>query len=139
MVPLVLPMPGFLLVSVAIAAILVYLPFLAVGYARFATGYDQSAPRAMLPKLPAYAQRATWAHENAFESMILYAPAALMAYVTQQQSTVALGAALAYLVARSLYPLFYILNIPLLRSLMFGVANIGTFTLYFLSCRAALL
>jgi uncharacterized MAPEG superfamily protein len=37
-------MPGLLLISVAIAAILVYLPFFAVGYARFAVGYDESAP-----------------------------------------------------------------------------------------------
>jgi uncharacterized MAPEG superfamily protein len=132
-------MPGFLLVSIGLAAVLVYLPFLAVGYGRFAVGYDKAAPRAMLAKLPAYAQRATWAHENAFESMILFAPAALMAYVTQQQSTLALGAAVAYLGARSLYPLFYIFNIPVLRSLMFGVANIGTFILYFLSCRSALM
>lgn len=133
------PMPGFLLVSVALAAALVYLPFLAVGYARFKLGYDASAPRAMLPKLPAFAQRATWAHENAFESMILFAPAALMAYVTQQQSAAALTAALVYLVARTLYPVFYIANVPVLRSLMFGLANLGTITLYFLSCRAALL
>jgi uncharacterized MAPEG superfamily protein len=132
-------MPGFLLVSIGLAAVLVYLPFFAVGYGRFTIGYDKSAPRAMLAKLPPYAQRATWAHENAFESMILYAPAALMAYVTQQQSSFALGAAVAYLVARSLYPLFYILDIPILRSLMFGLANLGTFTLYVLSCRAALM
>jgi hypothetical protein len=92
MVPLVLPMPGLLLISVAVAAILVYLPFFAVGYARFAVGYDKSAPRTMLSKLPPYAQRATWAHENAFESMILYAPAAIMAYITGQQSVVAFGA-----------------------------------------------
>jgi len=132
-------MPGFLLVSIALTAILVYLPFLAVGYARFFIGYDKSAPRAMLAKLPPFAQRATWAHENAFESMILYAPAALMAYVTGQDSTGALGAAAAYLVARTLYPVFYILDVPLLRSLMFGIANIGTFTLYILSCRSALM
>jgi uncharacterized MAPEG superfamily protein len=132
-------MPGFLLISVALAAILVYVPFFAVGYGRFSVGYDKSAPRAMLDKLPPFAQRATWAHENAFESMILFAPAALMAYVTGQQSTVALGAAVAYLVARALYPVFYILDVPLLRSLMFGIANIGTFTLYILSCRSALM
>lgn len=132
-------MPGFLLVSVALTALLVYVPFFAVGYGRFTVGYDKSAPRAMLAKLPAYAQRATWAHENAFESLILYAPAALMAYVTQQQTTVAFGAATAYLVARLLYPVFYILDVPLLRSLMFAVANVGTFTLYFLSCRSALM
>ncbi|NJL48755.1 MAG: hypothetical protein HC929_16335 [Leptolyngbyaceae cyanobacterium SM2_5_2] len=131
-------MPGFLLVSVGLAAVLVYLPFFVVGYGRFKLGYDKSAPRAMLPKLPPYVQRATWAHENAFESMILFAPAALMAYVTQQQSTVTLAAVSAYLVARTFYPLFYILDIPSLRSLMFGIANIGVFTLYFLSCRSAL-
>lgn len=133
------PMPGFLLLSVALAAALVYLPFFAVGYARFKLGYDAAAPRAMLSKLPAYAQRATWAHENAFESVILYAPAALMAYMTQQDSSTALAAAVVYLVARALYPVFYIANVPVLRSLMFGLANLGTITLYFLSCRAALL
>ncbi|MGB3137359.1 MAG: MAPEG family protein [Nodosilinea sp.] len=132
-------MPGFFLVSIGMAALLVYLPFLVVGYGRFAMGYDQAAPRAMLSKLPAYAQRATWAHENAFESITLYAPAALMAYITQQQSEVALGAAVAYLTARALYPAAYILNLPIGRSLMFAVANISTFTLYFLSCRSALM
>ncbi len=132
-------MPGFLLLSIALAAVLVYVPFFAVGYARLKVGYDKSAPRSMLAKLPPYAQRATWAHENAFESMILFAPAALMAYVTQQQSSVALGAAVVYLAARALYPVFYIANVPTLRSLMFGLANLGTFTLYFLSCRAAFL
>lgn len=132
-------MPGFLLLSIPLAAVLVYVPFFAVGYARLQVGYDQSAPRAMLAKLPPYAQRATWAHENAFESMILFAPAALMAYITQQQSTVALGAAVVYLVARALYPVFYIANVPALRSLMFGLANLGTITLYVLSCRSAFL
>ena len=132
-------MPGFFLLSIPLAALLVYVPFFAVGYARFKLGYDKSAPRAMLAKLPPYAQRATWAHENAFESMILFAPAALMAYVTQLQSPVALGAAAVYLVARTLYPVFYIADLPAPRSLMFGLANLGTFTLYVLSCRAAFL
>ncbi len=135
----VITMPGFLLVSIGLAALLVYLPFFAVGYGRFTVGYDQAAPRAMLSKLPPYAQRATWAHENAFESIVLYAPAALMAYVTQQDSGLALGAAIAYLIARTLYPVAYILNLPIGRSLMFAVANLSTFTLYFLSCRAALM
>jgi uncharacterized MAPEG superfamily protein len=62
-----------------------------------------------------------------------------MAYVTQLQSSAALAAAVVYLVARSLYPVFYIADVPILRSLMFGLANLGTFTLYVLSCRAAFL
>ncbi|MFZ4639448.1 MAG: MAPEG family protein [Nodosilinea sp.] len=133
-----IPMPGFLLVSIFLGTILIYLPYGVVAYGRFRVGYNLSTPRAMFPSLPGYAQRATWAHENAFESMIVYSPAALMAYLTQQQSEVAMGAVGLYLVGRSLYPLFYILDIPLLRSLMFAVANLGTLTLYLLSCRSVL-
>ncbi|XGB43610.1 MAG: MAPEG family protein [Nodosilinea sp. LVE1205-7] len=131
-------MPGFLLVSIFLGTILIYLPYGMVAYGRFQAGYNFSAPRAMFPSLPGYAQRATWAHENAFESMIVYTPAALMAYLTQQQSAVAMGAVGLYLVGRTLYPVFYILDIPLLRSLMFAVANLGTLTLYLLSCRSVL-
>ncbi len=134
-----LPMPGVLLLCIAIAAFLIYVPFLAVGYGRFKVGYDRSAPRAMLDKLPPYAQRATWAHQNSFESFIVFAPAALMAYVTGQDSGLALGAAIAYLIARLFYPIFYILDIPALRSLMYGVGSLGITLLFVLSCRSALL
>ena len=137
MAPL-LPMPGFLLLSIALAAALIYLPYLVVAYGRFQVGYNPSAPRAQFTQLPAYAQRATWAHENGFESMITYAPAALMAYLTGQESGLACTAALLYLVARTLYPLFYILDLPWWRSPMFALANLGTLTLYVLSCGAAL-
>jgi uncharacterized MAPEG superfamily protein len=131
-------MPGFLLLSVALAAFLVYLPYLVVAYGRFQVGYNPSAPRAQFPQLPAYAQRATWAHENAVESMMIYAPAALMAYLTGQESGLACTAALLYLVARTLYPLFYILDLPWWRSPMFAIANLSTLTLYVLSCQSAL-
>ncbi|HEY9879194.1 MAG TPA: MAPEG family protein [Leptolyngbyaceae cyanobacterium] len=132
-------MPGFLLVAIVAASVLIYLPFLVVGYARAKVGYDVSAPRAMFDKLPPYAQRATWAHQNSFESFTLFAPAALMAYVTGQDSNLALGAVVAYLAARLLYSLFYILNVPLLRSLMFGIGSLGTFTLFVVSCRSVLM
>ena len=134
-----LPMPGSLLLCIAIAAVLIYVPFLVVGYGRFQVGYDRSAPRAMLDKLPAYAQRATWAHQNAFESFSLFAPAALMAYLTGQDSRLALGAAVAYIIARLCYPVFYILDMPSLRSLMFGIGNLGVILLFVLSCRSALM
>lgn len=133
-----LPMPASLLPCAAIGALLIYFPFMAVGLARVQIGYDQSAPRKMFDKLPPYAQRATWAHENAFEAYSLFAPAVLMAYITGQDSALALGAAIAHLVARFFYSIFYILNIPILRSLMFAIGGTGTFTLFFLSCRSAL-
>jgi uncharacterized MAPEG superfamily protein len=98
-----------------------------------------SAPREMFDKFPPYIKRANWAHQNAFESFTLFAPAALMAYVTGQESTVALIAAIAYVVARLLYSVFYILDIPLLRSMMFAVGSTGIFTLFVISCRSALM
>lgn len=122
-----------LLYSIVTAAVSIYIPFLVVGYARAKVGYDMSAPRAMFDKLPAYAQRATWAHQNAFESFMIYSAAALMAYVTQVSSPLAFWAAIAYVVARLLHSLFYIINIPPARSLMFGIGSLSTFTLFALS------
>ncbi len=122
-----------LLYSLAGGAILVYLPFLAVGWGRLQVGYDYQAPRAMLDKLPPFAKRATWAHQNAFESFILYAPAAIMAYVTGVNSQWAFWAVIAYLVARSLYPVFYIANLAPARSLMFAVGSLSIWILYGLS------
>ena len=124
-----LPVAALLLYSIAGAALLVYVPFLVVAYGRLQAGYDQRAPRAIFEKLPPYAQRATWAHQNSFESFMLFAAAALMAYVTRQDSVWVAGAAIAYLVARLLFSLFYILDIPLARSLMFGVGTLCIATL----------
>ncbi|WP_298919193.1 MAPEG family protein [uncultured Nostoc sp.] len=122
------------LYSIAAAAVLIYLPFLVVAYARAQIGYEMfSTPRAMFEKLPPYAQRATWAHQNTFEAFMVFAAAALMAYVTGVNSSTAQLAAIAFVVARLLYSIFYILNIPLLRSLMFGIGILGSATLFFLS------
>lgn len=128
-----LPVPTLLLYSIAAAAVLVYLPFLPIGWARLSVGYDMASPRLMFDKLPPYAQRATWAHQNAFESIALFAPAAILAYVTGQDSQLAGIAAIAYVIARFLFPVFYIFNLPLLRSLMFAVASASTATLFWLS------
>ncbi len=119
-----LPTPAVLLYCIAAAAILIYLPFLVVAYARVRIGYDMAAPRAMFDKLPPYAQRASWAHQNTFEAFSLFAVAALMAYVTGQNSTIATGAAIAFVIARSLYSVFYIFNVPLGRSLMFAIGSL---------------
>lgn len=121
------------LYSIAAAAVLIYLPFLVVAYGRLGAGYDQSAPRAMFDKLPPYAQRATWAHQNSFEGFMIFAAAALMAYVTNVNSPIAVVAAIAFVAARLLYSIFYILNIPILRSLMFAVGSLSWGTLMTLS------
>lgn len=128
---------AILLYCIAAAAVLIYLPFLVVGYARMSVGYDTRAPRAMFDKLPPYGQRATWAHQNSFEAFMIFAAAALMAYVTGQNSSLATGAAIAFVIARSLYSVFYILNIPVGRSLMFGIGSLSTTILFVLSLLSA--
>ncbi len=128
-----LPASTVFLYCIVAAAILIYLPFLVVGYARVQVGYDIAAPRAMFDKLPPYAQRATWAHQNSFEAFTIFAPAALMAYVTGINSNLAVGAAIAFVIARLFYSVFYIANIPIGRSLMFAVGSLCSGTLFVLS------
>jgi uncharacterized MAPEG superfamily protein len=128
-----LSVSAILLYSIVAAAISVYLPFLLVGYARAKVGYDTSAPRAMFDQLPDYAKRATWAHQNGFETFMIYSAAALMAYVTGVSSSLAANCANAFVLLRLLFSLFYITNIPIARSLMFGLGSLCTYTLFGLS------
>lgn len=124
--------PTILLSAIAASAILVYLPFVVVGLARVQVGYSRemmSAPRAAIDKLPDYGKRATWAHQNAWEAFSLFSVAALMAYVTQQSSVPVIGASIAFVPIRLLYAVFYVLDIPILRSLMFALGSACIITL----------
>lgn len=123
-----------LLGAIVIAYALVYVPFTLVAYNRYALGHDVSAPRTMFDQLPLYAQRAAWAHQNSIETFAPFAVAALMAYLTQPANLeLATGSAIAFVAARFLYSIFYITDIPLARSLMFGVGSISTIILFVLS------
>ena len=126
-----------LLLAIAVAAVLIYLPYLLVGYARVRVGYDLAAPRAMFDRLPAYAQRATWAHQNSFETFLPFTAAAFMAYVTEVSSSTTTSAALVFLVARFLYSVCYIGNLPLLRSASFVVGSLATLLLFALGLQGA--
>ncbi|GBL10135.1 MAPEG family protein [Microcystis aeruginosa] len=128
-----LSVSAILLYSIVAAAISVYLPFLLVAYARAKVGYNTSAPRAMFDQLPYYAKRATWAHQNGFETFMIYSAAALMAYVTGVSSPLAANCAIAFVILRLLFSLFYIINIPIARSLMFGLGSLCTYILFGLS------
>lgn len=130
--------PVILLTSIVVAAALIYVPYTVVAYSRITapSGYDAANPRAMFEQLPAYAKRANWAHQNSFESFSIFTAAALMAYVTDQASPTVMYAVVAYLGARLLYSVAYILAIPVLRSLMFLVGNIGILILFVTSIRS---
>ena len=128
-----LPSSVVFLDCIVLGAMLVYAPFLVVAYGRVKVGYDLGAPRALFEKLPDYAKRATWAHQNSFETFILFATASFMAYLTEQDSVLAIGAAVAFVIGRFFYSIFYILDVPIGRSLMFVISSSGTAILFILS------
>ncbi|MCA6574406.1 MAG: MAPEG family protein [Pseudanabaena sp. M57BS1SP1A06MG] len=113
-----------LLYGIAIAGGLIYLPYIVVAYGRVSVGIDMNAPRAMFDRLPDYAKRATWAHQNSFEVFALFATAAITAYVTNSASDQTSLDVLIFLVARVLFSLFYILDLPWLRSPMWAISMV---------------
>ena len=126
--------PALYLYCIAIAALLIYVPpFAVAAWGRLQVGYDLEAPRTMTSKVPPYAQRATWAHENSFEAFTIFAAAALMAYVTRVESPVGTAAAVAFPVVRFLFSIFYIVNLPLARGSMYLVGTACSATLMILS------
>jgi uncharacterized MAPEG superfamily protein len=134
-----LPTAAVLLGSIGLAAVLIYLPYILVAIGRFQAGFDMGAPRAIFDKLPDYAKRANWAHQNSFETFVTFAAAALMAYVTKQDSPYAANLAIAFVGSRFLFSVFYIINFPIGRSLMFGVGSFATASLMIMSIQSALI
>jgi uncharacterized MAPEG superfamily protein len=122
------------LYCIAISALLLYVPgFVVAAYGRSQVGYDLREPRTMIDRVPPYARRATWAHENSFEAFALFAPAALMAYVTGLDGAVATGAAILHPLARFLFQIFYIADQPGLRGAMYVTGLLCSATLIVLS------
>ncbi|PKG86443.1 hypothetical protein CXF85_01705 [Colwellia sp. 75C3] len=111
------------------------LPLLAKGPVAYAMaklgGYNNNHPREQQSKLTGFGARALAAHQNAFESVILFAPAVILAVATgnTQQKIVIL--AVVHIIARVLYNIFYLLNIGLLRSIVWAIATFCSFTIVF--------
>jgi uncharacterized MAPEG superfamily protein len=116
--------------SLFIAALLPYLAKLPVAVAmNKLDGYDNNHPRSQQAKLEGFGARALAAHQNAFESLIIFAPAVLLAISTNQLTDNIQLLAVIHVVARVAYNTLYLLNISLIRSLVWGVATISAFSI----------
>ena len=95
---------------------------------------DMKAPRAMFERLPAWGQRASWAHQNSFEAFTLHAPAALLALIAVLEvgelPGLAVPSALLQPLLRFLYLPAYVANIAPLRGLCWAGALLCTGILY---------
>ncbi len=131
-----IPLTAVPLLSIAAAILLVYLPMGLVVQERQKLGYNSSAPRAMFDQLSDRAKRATWAHQNGFETLTPFAATSLIAYLTGPHDSL-VGLSLSgdlliallctlFLLFRIVYTLAYINDQPLLRSFAFGMSSLCT-------------
>lgn len=109
------------------------LPFLAKGPVAYAMkkvgGYNNNHPREQQSKLTGFGARALAAHQNAFESLIIFAPAVLLAIATQHTGSNIGLFAIIHVCARVLYNVLYLVNKDKLRSLVWGIATLSSFAI----------
>lgn len=80
-------------------------------------GYDNKYPRNQQTRLEGLGARALAAHQNSFESLIVFAVALAVVLGTNQVTTLTESLAVTYIVARIFYCGFYYANFDKLRSL----------------------
>lgn len=123
-----------IIVCLFIAVLLPYLAKIPVGYAMHkAGGYDNNYPREQQARLQGFGARAFAAHQNSFESLLIFATAALTALVTHTVSSVIQYLAIGYVVSRLFYHLFYLLDWASLRSTVWFISLICCFSILWLS------
>lgn len=117
--------------------ITILLPILSKGpvaYAQNKLGrYDNNNPRAQQATLTGFGARALAAHQNAFESLILFAPALLLAIATNNTGSLIEQLAITHVIARLCYHILYLLNWGTLRSLVWFI-GFGTTLAIVLQC-----
>lgn len=115
-----------------IAALLPYLAKAPVAIAMNKLGgYNNNHPREQQSQLTGFGARALAAHQNAFESLVIFAPAVLLAMATHNTGDNIALLAIVHVCARVVYNIFYLMNIDKLRSLVWFVATICSFTIIF--------
>jgi len=95
-------------------------------------GYNNNHPREQQSKLTGFGARALAAHQNAFESLIIFAPAVLLAIITQNIGENIALLAVIHICARLLYNILYLANICMLRSLVWSIATISSYAIIWL-------
>lgn len=100
------------------------LPYVATVTAKAGARFDNRNPRDWLAKQEGYRRRANAAQANSFEAFPLFAAAVIVAHMTQAPQDRLDALAMAFVVARVLYLIFYLADWAALRSLAWiaGVA-----------------
>ena len=122
-----------LIICLFIAAILPIIAKIPVAIAMHKLGrYNNNHPRAQQTELTGFGARALAAHQNALESLIVFAPAVLLAIATKNTGIVIEQLAITHVVARVLYNIAYLMDIATIRSLIWAVGIISALAIIFL-------
>ncbi|MFI4919671.1 MAG: MAPEG family protein [Legionellales bacterium] len=92
-------------------------------------GYNNNEPRAQERVLTGLGARAVAAHQNSFESLIIFAAACLTALATQHTTNSIQALAVVYLISRCFYHAFYLLNWATLRSSIWAIGLIASLSM----------
>lgn len=95
--------------------------------ARQPGGFDNQHPRQQQAQLTGMAARVVAAQHNAWEALIFYTAACVLAYVSGVYLDTMAYPATLFLLSRLVHPVFYAFNMDKLRSLVFMVGWLATF------------
>ncbi|OGV39249.1 MAG: hypothetical protein A3F46_06235 [Legionellales bacterium RIFCSPHIGHO2_12_FULL_42_9] len=95
-------------------------------------GYDNNHPRSQQAALTGFGARALAAHQNSFESLIIFSAAILTALATQHTTSTIQILAIVYLISRVIYHLFYLLNWATLRSTIWAIGLVSSLSIIWL-------
>lgn len=113
-----------------IAALLPYLAKLPMIYAiKQEGGYNNNYPRWQQANLKGFGARALAAHQNSFESLLIFSTAVLAALATGHVSRWVEMLAVIHIIARVIYHVLYLMNLATLRSLVWLVGLVCSLTI----------
>lgn len=114
--------PFYCLVAMLVLILATKIP-LGIAQVRAGGGkYDNRDPRTQQAALSGWGKRALAAHQNTFEALAIFTPAVLIShFAPSASSSCAATLAVVHVVARVIYPVLYIADVHVLRSLVWGV------------------
>jgi uncharacterized MAPEG superfamily protein len=117
------------------------LPYVLAGVGGYYRGrqfgsVDNHNPREQTAKLEGAGARAAAAQKNAWEALAAFTAAVLVAHLAGADPGQSSTAAVVFVAARVLHPIFYIRDLPPLRSLSFLVGVVCCLWLFGLAARA---
>lgn len=114
------------------ALVLIYLSHIpgSVARARLEGGYDNKQPRRQQRKLKGWGARAVAGHHNAIETFPLFAAAVIINHLAGGDLRTASLLSVAYVVARVLYHVAYLVDADYIRTLCWLVGFVATCVLF---------